>query len=62
MDGDEKQKLLALQKQLAEVRAEIVRVLADIKGGIFLNLDKSTKLGGIIRGLRDCFITSFLQN
>jgi hypothetical protein len=44
MEEDEKQKLLALQKQLEEVRAEIAKVLADIKGGIFFDLDKATKL------------------
>jgi len=51
MDVEEKQKLLALHKELEGVRAEIERSLADIKKGIF-DVDKATKRGDIIRRLK----------
>ena len=51
MEEEEKQKLLSLHKELEGVRSEIQRGLAAIKGGIF-DIDKATKRGDIIRGLK----------
>jgi vacuolar-type H+-ATPase subunit I/STV1 len=52
MEEDEKQKLESLRKQLEEIEAEIEKVLAILKQGIFLDVDKAKRQGEILRELR----------